>query len=157
MAFKSAPPPPDPIKHHRYAHTPGAISWHKRWQRRRLAGGWRRAAGGYGCFNLICLVADLTFSIACFWRGRGGVVEKGENGGDPTQASAHSARGIRGKKNCPPSLSLSHNFDCPPCRQLDPQLLKYKTHTGTHKSVRGGVILNAGLLFNPGHIDYSCQ
>lgn len=53
--------------------------------------------------------------------------------------------------------ALSYNFDCPPCRQLDPQLLKYKTHTGTHKSVRGGVILNAGLLFNPGHIDYSCQ
>lgn len=31
--------------------------------------------------------------------------------------------------------ALSYNFDCPPCRQLDPQLLKYKAHTGTHKSV----------------------
>ncbi|KAI4805683.1 hypothetical protein KUCAC02_010284, partial [Chaenocephalus aceratus] len=34
--------------------------------------------------------------------------------------------------------ALSYNFDCPPCRQLDPQLLKYKAHTGTHKSMQGG-------------------
>lgn len=56
-----------------------------------------------------------------------------ERGGDIQQASAHSAR--------------SYNFDCPPCRQLDPQLQKYKAHTGAHKSVWRGVTVKRWIAF----------
>lgn len=56
-------------------------------------------------------------------------------------------RGRNASKPLLTQLGEAATLIVPPRRQLDPQPLKYKTHTGTHKSVQGGVILNAGLLF----------
>lgn len=92
--------------------------------------------GVMGAFNLICLVAELSFQITCFQKESGNAAE------------------ISSK---PLLTQLALTTLIVP--RVDSSIHSFRSTRRTLALIKAcrGVILNAGLLFNPRHIDYSCQ